>query len=220
MHEPPDFTCFTNSKLDKSDALNAERSHGCSDHWITIRHHITVTSLWARWRLKLPASWSFIQLLVQAQIKENIRALRHCVKGIHRWLVNSPQSPVNSLHKRQWRGKCLHLMTSSYKQTENIDVGDECSSMKCVWMKKINSHPIEFRREPSSPNPPLLNLGECPHRGGSSPPPSPKKLPRCSSHYCPVNFQKYWNKTSVVIQTSFSHHIFYLISQNLKVCQK
>ena len=35
----------------------------------------------------------------------------------------------------------------------------------------------------------------------------PKKPPRCSSHQCPVNFQKYWNKTSVVIQTSFSHYI-------------
>ena len=34
---------------------------------------ITVTSLWARWRLKSPASWLFIQPFIQAQIKENIK---------------------------------------------------------------------------------------------------------------------------------------------------
>ena len=42
-------------------------------------------------------------------------------------------------------------------KTGNIDIGDECSSMKCevfprrnVLMNKINSHPKEFGREPSS----------------------------------------------------------------------
>ena len=34
----------------------------------------TVKSLWVRWRLKSPASPLFAQLLVQAQIKENIKA--------------------------------------------------------------------------------------------------------------------------------------------------
>ena len=32
------------------------------------------------------------------------------VWGIHRWPVNSP-------HKGQWRGKCFHLMTSSWNDT-------------------------------------------------------------------------------------------------------
>ena len=42
------------------------------------------------------------------QIKENIKAPRLAfVRGIHRWPVNSP-------HKGQWRGKCLHLVTSSW----------------------------------------------------------------------------------------------------------
>ena len=36
-----------------------------------------VTSQWARWRLKSPASLLFTQLFVQAQIKENIKAPRH-----------------------------------------------------------------------------------------------------------------------------------------------
>ena len=38
---------------------------------------VTVTSQWVRWRLKSPASPLFAQLLVQAQIKENIKAPRH-----------------------------------------------------------------------------------------------------------------------------------------------
>ena len=70
-------------------------------------------------------------------------------------------------------------------KTGNIDVGDECSSTKCevsappwkcVLMNKINSHAKEFGREPSSPDPPPLILGECPHRGDSSPPPPPQKI--------------------------------------------
>ena len=40
-------------------------------------HHITMTSKWARWHLKSPASWLFIQLFIQTQIKENIKAPRH-----------------------------------------------------------------------------------------------------------------------------------------------
>ena len=39
--------------------------------------HITVTSFWARWRLKSPASRLFAQPFVQSQIKENIQAPRH-----------------------------------------------------------------------------------------------------------------------------------------------
>ena len=39
--------------------------------------NITVTSLWARWSLKSPASRLFTQPFVQAQIKESIKAPRH-----------------------------------------------------------------------------------------------------------------------------------------------
>ena len=38
---------------------------------------ITVTSWWARWRLKSPAFRLYTQPFVQAQIKENIKAPRH-----------------------------------------------------------------------------------------------------------------------------------------------
>ena len=39
--------------------------------------YTTMTSQWAWWRLKSPASWLFTQPFVQAQIKENIKAARH-----------------------------------------------------------------------------------------------------------------------------------------------
>ena len=55
---------------------------------------ITVTSYWARWRLKSPASRLLTKPFIQAQIKENTKAPRHwpLVRGIHQW-------PANSLHK-------------------------------------------------------------------------------------------------------------------------
>ena len=39
--------------------------------------HITLTSQWARWRLKSPASRLFTQLFIQVQIKENVKAPHH-----------------------------------------------------------------------------------------------------------------------------------------------
>ena len=36
-----------------------------------------MTSLWAQWHLKSPASWSFTQPFVQEEIKENIKAPCH-----------------------------------------------------------------------------------------------------------------------------------------------
>ena len=52
---------------------------------------ITMTSQWARLRLKSPTSRLFTQRFIQAQIKENIKAPRH-------WLCEG-NSPVNSTHK-------------------------------------------------------------------------------------------------------------------------
>ena len=44
---------------------------------IIVVQFITMTSQWARWRLKSPASRLFTQVFIQTQIKENIKALRH-----------------------------------------------------------------------------------------------------------------------------------------------
>ena len=52
-----------------------------STHWMgrlfLAFFFITMTSKWARWRLKSPVSRLFTQPFIQAQIKENIKAPRH-----------------------------------------------------------------------------------------------------------------------------------------------
>ena len=56
--------------------------------------YITMTSKWAWWRPKSPASRLFTQPFLLVQIKENIKAPRHwllCGELIHRWPVNSPR---------------------------------------------------------------------------------------------------------------------------------
>ena len=57
---------------------------------------ITVTSQWAQWCLKPPASRLLTEPFIQAQIKENTSsASLALVRGIHRWPVNSPhKGPV------------------------------------------------------------------------------------------------------------------------------
>ena len=100
--------------------------------------NITMTSQWARWRLKLPTSQLFTQPFVQMQIKENIKAPRHWpLWGEIHW------SPVNSPHKGQWRGKCLHWMTSSL--TRHGYSGDYSKSLQChvsVMASQIISNSI------------------------------------------------------------------------------
>ena len=61
----------------------AETPTNCQSDWETLKLmlcvilRITVTSQWAQWRLKSPASSSFAQPFVRGQIKENIKAPRH-----------------------------------------------------------------------------------------------------------------------------------------------
>ena len=76
-----------------------------SENWLGL---ITMTSLWARWHLKSPASRLFTQPFIEAQIKENFKAPPHwplCEEFTgDRWIPRT---------KGQWRGKCFHLMMSS-----------------------------------------------------------------------------------------------------------
>ena len=46
-------------------------------HTAHYKNIITMTSWWARWRLKSPASRLFTQPFIRAQIKANIKARRH-----------------------------------------------------------------------------------------------------------------------------------------------
>ena len=70
---------------------------------------ITMTSWWARLRLKSPASRLLTQSFIQTQIKENIKAPRHwsLCGGFtgERWIPRT---------KGLLHGKCFHLMTSSW----------------------------------------------------------------------------------------------------------
>ena len=70
--------------------------------------NLTVTSKWARWRLKSPAFRLFTQPLVQAEIKD--------IKDPRQWplwgeFTGDRRIPLT---KGQSRGKCFHLMTPSW----------------------------------------------------------------------------------------------------------
>ena len=62
-----------------STVINVHAMHSLwlRDQIWVLNFCITVTSLWARWRLKSPASPLFTQPFIQVQIKENIKAPRH-----------------------------------------------------------------------------------------------------------------------------------------------
>ena len=72
--------------------------------------HITMTSQWAVWRLKSPASRLFTQPFNPTQIKESIKAPRHWPLC---WEFTGDR-PVNSQHKWPVMRKSFHLMTSSW----------------------------------------------------------------------------------------------------------
>ena len=90
-----------------SDLLHYSSEFPGRGDWTEFKN-ITVTSWWARWPLKSPASRLITQPFVQAQIKENIKAPRHWPLWGEftgdRWIPRT---------KDQSRGKCFHLVTSS-----------------------------------------------------------------------------------------------------------
>ena len=60
---------------------------------------ITVTSEWAWWRLKSPASRLFTEQVIQVEIKENIKVPRHWpfVRGSHKWPVTRKMFPFDDV---------------------------------------------------------------------------------------------------------------------------
>ena len=78
---------------------------------------ITMTTTWARWRLKSPASRLFTQPFIQPQILEKIKALRH-------WSLCGEFTGDRCIPrtKDQLHGKCFHLMTSSCNGRMNTDI--------------------------------------------------------------------------------------------------
>ena len=83
---------------------------------------ITVTSWYARWRLKLPSLELFTLPYIKAQTKENIKATRH-------WPLWGDFTATGEFHKGQWRGKCFHLMTSSWPTVVLVACEPQSSSI-------------------------------------------------------------------------------------------
>ena len=84
--------------------------------------YITVTSSWAWWRHKSPASRLFTRPFIQTQIKENIKAPCH-------WPLSAEFTGDQLIPRTnsQWRGKCFHLMTSSWvDHPSRTNMTDEC----------------------------------------------------------------------------------------------
>ena len=90
-------------------------------HIYTIwRHSITMTSWWVRWRLIHQPHDCLLDRWSKAQIEENIKAPRHW--PLCGWFPRT---------KGQWRGKCFHLMTSSWILV-NIGTKPIPISQKCI----------------------------------------------------------------------------------------
>ena len=91
------FNGETDSSHDANFVVTTTASFATSDVSILflISFIITVTSQCAPWRLRSPGSQLFAQPLVQAHIKENIKALRHWPL----WGESTGDRPVDSPHK-------------------------------------------------------------------------------------------------------------------------
>ena len=100
-HHPRQFVIVLNNVRRIRDQLShctidqIEANAGLEDDRrckLQCQWYITMTSWWARWRLKSPASPLFTQPFNRAQIKENIKARWSLVfvQGIHLGPMNSP----------------------------------------------------------------------------------------------------------------------------------
>ena len=95
---------------------------------------ITMTSWWARWRLKSPASRLFTQPSIQAQIKENIKTPRHwplCGEFTgDRWIPRTNgQSRCRLVRNTYWQTLVLSALSGNLVM-QNIPVGSSWDSME------------------------------------------------------------------------------------------
>ena len=95
--------CQTTAKPDKMRTTCTILGPDGSRQW-RIMNLITVTSQWARWRLKSPASRLFTQSFIQTQIKENTKAPRHWPlwgeftgEFPHKWPVTRKMFPFHDV---------------------------------------------------------------------------------------------------------------------------
>ena len=106
--------------------INFQGFSGLSIHPLAFLYQITVTSYWARWRHKLPASRLFIQPFVQAHIKEHIETSRHSLL----WPVDSPSQRANNAENVSiwWRHHEFNIYWFSLLSDIN-----ECASFPCLF---------------------------------------------------------------------------------------
>ena len=117
LSEPMMVSLLTHICVTRPQWVNPHILHQCNTTiWAVEKQYFTLTSQWARWRLKSPASGLFTQLFIQMQIKENIKAPHH-------WPLRGEFT------------KCFHLMTSSW----NVKFRSICCSLLTVsysWIFK------------------------------------------------------------------------------------
>ena len=102
--------------------------------WESCHNIITVTSEWARQRLKSPASRLFIQPFIQTQIKEKKQSSTSLafVRGIHRGPVNSPhKGPVT--RKMFPFDDAIMILTPRIGNYENVAVIQLMTPLKYPW---------------------------------------------------------------------------------------
>ena len=108
--------------------------HG--DPWLRRIYAITMMSQWARWLLK-STSRLFTQPFIQAQIKENLKAPPHwplCGEFTgDRWIPRT---------EGQERGKCFHLMTSSWRHSASISY----TTVLLRYYVRFRLHSMKFIR--------------------------------------------------------------------------
>ena len=105
---------------------------------------ITMTSHWARWRLKSPASRLFAQPFIQAQInkKHQSSASLAFVWGIHRWPVNSPHK------KRASNAENISIWWRHHVKCRLIWLPDTgVLGLKCQHVEAWTQWPTLWRQE-------------------------------------------------------------------------
>ena len=109
------------------------------------KRNITMTSWWAWWRLKSPASQLFTKPFVQAQIKETskLRFTGLC-EG------NSPVTGKFPAQRASNAEKCFHLMTSSgynlVKTLRNHSMWHSQHIKSCTWIEYVPVIPVLYSR--------------------------------------------------------------------------
>ena len=91
---------------------------------------ITVTSWWARWRLKSPVSPLYTQPFIQTQMKENFKAPPHWPL----WPVNSPQKWLVTRNMSPF-GDVIRLIITA---TSNSPCSLTCDSSINILNYRIN----------------------------------------------------------------------------------